>query len=111
MKLMILNDSTYGYLVSVLEDFVRGGGVSLEALEDMTALHRVVAKAQDIDFSKLGPMTLDKIGPGGVSLGFDIETKPTQTEILPLLNDPVPMDPARKFDLVSDPHIPQSPGC
>jgi hypothetical protein len=75
MKLMMMEDEIHAYLIDVIADFVRGGGVSLGNLEIMAQLHHAIKKAQDIDFSKLGKMTLDKIGSDGISMGLDLSNQ------------------------------------
>lgn len=73
MRVILLQEPSYQFLLNVLADFTRGGGVGLDNLEDMSILHKSLAGAKDIDFSKLGKVDLEKIGPSSVTLGIPDE--------------------------------------
>jgi hypothetical protein len=64
---LLLPEALYEYLLQVFESHTRGGIPSDELLI-ASELYRRLKTAQPVDFSKLGPATLEKMGPGGVSL-------------------------------------------
>ena len=73
MKVLILEDDLVDYGVHLVGARLASGFVAIPELPTIQAFHTALIKAQPIDFSNLGKMTLDKIGPGGVSLGFDVD--------------------------------------
>lgn len=69
MKVMILTEEAYLYFQHVFASYTRAGIAPEETLVAADLFTRV-QKAQTVDFSKLGPAEIEKLGPNGVALNL-----------------------------------------
>jgi hypothetical protein len=80
MKIIILEDEQLDYAHHLLESRLASGQMNAVELYVASEFKKKLDTAPDIDFSKLGNMTLEKIGPGGISMGFDVDPNVGKTQ-------------------------------
>ncbi len=77
MKILLLPEDTFGYLLHVYEQHL-GRGISPDEVFAAADLKVFLGKAQTIDYSKLGKAEIEKLGPNGVAL--NLKPEPAVTE-------------------------------